>query len=457
MFRGPRRTPFAPLITDMSDNSRWYSAMEWIGFAGLTLFCFFSLLGTAGASLGLALMLLALLLSPEAWRRLPRHSLFWAAVLSIAYLLASRYILTAGLAGDMDIRNNQTRDWVQIFLFPVTGWWISRHPGRYLYWLGLMLGGFTLGILHSLWEMDLSGLLGGIRTGMHFGKPVIFGFVCAVAILAMFTLSAFWLNPRLEFSRTRRALSLGATLLMLLFYAQGLVFSQSRGVWLALLVTLPVVSAILWHGLKAGQVVDKRRWGWAGLVAIMLVASAVAFNWKIITERVAYENEVFGVVLSEGLDEAPLDSSTYRLHLWRFGIRRWLERPLFGWGPGMTESLVETENTEALKHDGKESFDHLHNAYLELLLQLGLVGMCFVSWLAALMVVCLVRHFRRRDVSVYWFSFLMGNFVLIAVYSLTDFRHLHWNWRFYWLILAGIVFAQCIVMPQKRGGEQSPE
>ncbi|MEW8563371.1 MAG: O-antigen ligase family protein [Candidatus Thiodiazotropha sp.] len=449
--------PVYPLIADMSGSSRWYSAMEWIGFAGLTLFCFFSLLSIAGANIGLALMLLALVLSPDAWRQLPRQSLFRAAVLSIVYVLASRYMLTADLIGDLEVRNNQTRDWVQIFLFPVTGWWISRHPNRYLYGLGLMLAGFTLGILYSLWEMDLGGLLGGVRTGMHFGKPVIFGFDCAVAILAMISLSAYWLNPKLKLSRTQRAIRVGVSLFILLFYSQGVVFSQSRGVWLALLVTLPVVSAILWYGLKAGYVVDKRRLGWVGLVALTVAAFAVALNWKIITERVADEKEVFGVVLSEGLDKAPLDSSTYRLHLWRFGITRWLERPVFGWGPGMTESLVEAENAEALKHDGKESFDHLHNAYLELLLQLGLIGLCFVLWLAALMVTCLVRNFRQHSVSVYWFSFLIGNFVLISVYSLTDFRHLHWNWRFYWLILAGIVFAQCIVRSRKRDGESNAD
>jgi O-antigen ligase len=444
--------PITPIMVDMSENSRWYRTTEWIGIAGLTLFCFFSLLSVAGANIGIALMLLALLLSPDAWRQLPRYSLFWAAVLSIVYVLASRFILGSDRIGNLDIQNNQTRDWILIFLFPVTAWWISRHPTRYIYGLGLMFAGFTTGILHSLWNMDLSSLLAGERTGMHFGKPVIFGFDCAVAVLAMVSLSAFWMiNPRLKLTLAQRALRIALTLFMLLFYLQGLVFSQTRGVWLALLVTFPVMSIILWRGLKGNHVVYGKSWRWGGLVAITFVVLAVVFNWKIITERVAYEKEVYGIVLSEGLDQAPLDSSTYRLHLWKFGITKWLERPVLGWGPGMTDPLIEAENAEELRHDGKESFDHLHNAYLELLLQLGLVGLCLVLCLAALMTVCLVRNFRQGKISIFWFSFLFGNFVLISVYSLTDFRHLHWNWRFYWLILAGTVFAQCIETSRKRG------
>lgn len=160
------------------------------------------------------------------------------------------------------------------------------------------------------------------------------------------------------------------------------------------------------------------------------------------------------MVLSEGLDQAPLDSSTYRLHLWRFGITKWLERPLVGWGLGMTDPLVQAENAEELKNFGRESFDHLHNAYLELLLQLGVIGYVLVLWQAVLMTVSLIKAARERGLSIHLFSFYMGNFVLNAVYSLTDFRHLHWNWRYYWLILAGVVLAHCLAMAQARRNRQ---
>lgn len=128
-------------------------------------FCFFSLLSIAGANLGLLLMLVALLLSPEAWKQLSRQSLFWIAFLTIAYVLLSRYILTVDVVGDLDIRNDQTRDWALIFLFPVTAWWLSRHPNRIVYAFGLMFAGFASGMLYSLWDLDLAYLLGGGAQG----------------------------------------------------------------------------------------------------------------------------------------------------------------------------------------------------------------------------------------------------------------------------------------------------
>ncbi|MEW8046739.1 MAG: hypothetical protein AB2805_09625, partial [Candidatus Thiodiazotropha sp.] len=62
---------------------------------------------------------------------------------------------------------------------------------------------------------------------------------------------------------------------------------------------------------------------------------------------------------------------------------------------------------------------------------------------------------RRKRVSIYFLAFLMSNFMLIAIYSLTDFRHLHWNWRFYWLIIAGatLAFGLATYRPTKRRGE----
>jgi hypothetical protein len=442
---------FPPLMADMTDKQRWHSVGEWIGFTGLTLFCFFSLLSISGANLGLALMLLGLVFSPQAWRQLPRQPLFWAAILSIVYVFISRFVSPIGAIGDADVQNDQAKDWAMLFLFPVTAWWISRHPNRQLYSLGLMFAGFAAGILTSLYSGSASTLLGGMRSGMHFGKAIIFGFDCAVAILAMMIMIVYWLDPRLELSWPQRVVRVGIVLLVLLFFSQGLVVSQSRGVWLAMLLTLPVMFSILWYGMKDTYVMKRKAKVLVFLSVFSIVALALLANWKVITERLVYENMAFGVVVSEGLEKAPLSSSTYRLHLWRFGLEKWLEEPVTGWGPGTTYSLVEVENVQELKNPNGKGFDHLHNAYLELLMQLGLIGLFFTLWNAILMISGIVKGYRHKALSVYMFSFLVSNFVLISVYSLTDFRHLHWNWRFYWLVLAGIIFVQCMALTRKGG------
>jgi O-antigen ligase len=206
------------------------------------------------------------------------------------------------------------------------------------------------------------------------------------------------------------------------------------------MVALPAVLLFLRIGREQGQRYTRRHL--VVLTGILLLTSLqLLLNWNTIAQRMQYERQELGVIISEGLEEAPLGSSTYRLHLWKFGLAKWLEKPVFGWGPGTTFEMLEAENDIALKNPNGNSFDHLHNAYLEVLFQLGLTGFVLMAIVGTLLMWSIIQAYRKQCLSSYLQAFLLGNFVLIAVYSLTDFRHLHWNWRFYWLIIAGIAFA----------------
>jgi O-antigen ligase len=210
------------------------------------------------------------------------------------------------------------------------------------------------------------------------------------------------------------------------------------------MVALPAVLLFLRIGREHGQRYTRRHL--VVLTGILLLTSLqLLLNWNTIAQRMQYERQELGVIISEGLEEAPLGSSTYRLHLWKFGLAKWLEKPVFGWGPGTTFEMLEAENDIALKNPDGNSFDHLHNAYLEVLFQLGLTGFVLMAIVGTLLMWSIIQAYRKQCLSSYLQAFLLGNFVLIAVYSLTDFRHLHWNWRFYWLIIAGIAFACSLV------------
>jgi O-antigen ligase len=250
----------------------------------------------------------------------------------------------------------------------------------------------------------------------------------------------YWLDAKHDSNRRQITLRLGLALLAILFFTQGLIISQSRGVWLAILFALPMLFLTLrYAGPPRKHKPVRLRYPIIGLVVI--IALILAFNWNTISQRVTSESNEWNAIVNEGLDKAPLSSSSYRLHLWQFGLRKWLERPFFGWGPGTTHALVEAENDIALQDPPGSSFDHLHNAYLEVVFQLGMFGIVLVALVSGVMISKLMESYRRKSLSIYFLAFLMSNFTLIAIYSLTDFRHLHWNWRFYWLIIAGATFA----------------
>ncbi|MCU7919249.1 MAG: O-antigen ligase family protein [Candidatus Thiodiazotropha sp. (ex Epidulcina cf. delphinae)] len=427
----------APIRTPASKLAK---ISDWLGIAGLYLFAFFSLLSIAGANLGLALMIIALALSADAWRRLPRQPLFWLCLLIIGYIALRTVWSTAEIAAAQKTQINQARDWALLFVFFIPAWWLSQSPNRITIVLALMFSGFGLGIIGALDGETLARIQQGARSGLHFGKPIIFGFDCAAAILALMTLTAYWLNPQHDHTWGARAVRIGLTVVAMLLFTQGLIISQSRGVWLAILFALPAVFLTLNFGRPA-QRRNRHRLRIPFLAILAIIALILSLNWHTISQRLFTERQELGIVVTEGLEKAPLGASTYRLHLWRFGLQKWLERPLLGWGPGTTHILVEAENDIALQDPPGSGFDHLHNAYLEAVFQLGLVGFVLIALICGLMFSMVMESYRQKRLSVYFLAFLLSNFVLIAVYSLTDFRHLHWNWRFYWLIIAAVVYA----------------
>ncbi|MEW8052096.1 MAG: O-antigen ligase family protein [Candidatus Thiodiazotropha sp.] len=424
---------------------------NWTGLIGLYLFSFFSLLSIAGANLGLGLMIIGLLLSRQAWKNLLSQSITWLCLLIILYVLVRAYWSTGEIAAEQKTQLNQARDWIQLFLFFIPAWWLSQSNHRIPISITLMFSGFGLGMISALDGETLSQTLQGVRSGLHFGKPIILGFDCAAAILGLMALAMYWLDAKHDSTRHRTALRLGLILLAILFFTQGLIISQSRGVWLSFLFALPMLFLTLRYAgpaRKHGPI--RLRYPLIGLTAI--IALILAMNWNTISQRITSESHEWSVIVNDGLDNAPLGSSSYRLHLWQFGLRKWLERPFFGWGPGTTHALVEAENDIALQDPPGSSFDHLHNAYLEVVFQLGILGIVLIALISGVMISKLMESYRQKRLSIYFLAFLMSNFMLIAIYSLTDFRHLHWNWRFYWLIIAGttLAFGLAAYHPPKR-------
>ncbi|WP_316366853.1 O-antigen ligase family protein [Candidatus Thiodiazotropha sp. CDECU1] len=428
---------------------------NWAGLIGLYLFSFFALLSIAGANLGLGLMIIGLMLSRQALRALFSQSITWFCLLIILYILLRAFWSIGEIAADQETQINQARDWIQLFLFFIPAWWLSQSTHRIRISVTLMFSGFALGMLTALDSETLLQALQGVRSGLHFGKPIILGFDCAAAILGLTALGMYRLDAQHDPSRRNLALNLGLIMIGTLFFTQGLIISQSRGVWLAILFALPMLFLTLRYAAPPRQRTPIRfRYPLLGLLLVM--AMILAINWNTISQRITSESTEWSAIVNEGLDKAPLGSSSYRLHLWQFGLRKWLERPFFGWGPGTTHALVEAEDDINLQDPPGSSFDHLHNAYLEVVFQLGMFGIALVALISGLMIYKLMESYRRKRLSIYFLAFLMSNFTLIAIYSLTDFRHLHWNWRFYWLMIAGVTvaFGMILQSPARRSDHE---
>ena len=96
---------------------------------------------------------------------------------------------------------------------------------------------------------------------------------------------------------------------------------------------------------------------------------------------------------------------------------------------------------------GPCGWQHLHNTYLELFFQFGVVGASLFLSLAVLLVQTTVRRCRRglprnlRCGPPCLCDLLLLAGVFVALWVLMDHRATNHDWRFFWMLLAGSAYA----------------
>jgi len=381
----------------------------------------------AGVSVGLGLVVLTFLL---ALARRPLWPLSAGVVLAVVFV---GYVLVLGVVGDYPggtpaVRMEAAAQWAQLLVFVPVAYVLAGDQARLLRLLGLALVGLILG---ALWRLDWALLF--TDTGAFVERRPGFGFPANVAALFSGTalLGLVMLRQRWWRARGPRALWLGLWWLALLLVAQGFLLSLSRGAWLALVLTLAL--GLLWTArTSASQAPPRWTLPVTGIIVVLLLLYAGPM-----AERFAAEWGSVQAMLAGDIDYAPESSLSQRWHAQRFGLHAWLSQPWLGWGPGAARALLAASDDPSLMVIGYGPLKHLHNTYLEVLVQLGLLGLLFwlgLFWLL-LRSVFQARRARRIDADVT--RFLALALVYLMLWSLFDFHAMQQVWRAYWALLAG--------------------
>ena len=88
--------------------------------------------------------------------------------------------------------------------------------------------------------------------------------------------------------------------------------------------------------------------------------------------KIVYQKETLVKITQGNLSDLKMDGFSERLNWLRLGLEKWREKPLIGWGPYSVEPIMEEYN----KKTGF-SKSHFHNIYLQILIQIGLIGFLF--------------------------------------------------------------------------------
>jgi len=133
--------------------------------------------------------------------------------------------------------------------------------------------------------------------------------------------------------------------------------------------------------------------------------------------------------------KVPVSSVGLRFHFVAYGFEKWLERPVIGWGPGTSRMLLQQHPLEAARR-----FPHVHNTYLDALVELGSIGGGLFAAAAVLLLGMLWRGRREGSIPPDLAIFLFGVAAMLSIWSLSNVRYDHVDGRHYHLMLAAMIY-----------------
>ncbi|WP_228716784.1 O-antigen ligase family protein [Billgrantia pellis] len=288
------------------------------------------------------------------------------------------------------------------FLFIGLAWWLRGSTRATLLAWSLGLFGLVLAVFlpeGSLeqWQLGLRGARAefAIRNAQHdamlFGTGLL-GLVC-------FAGRCWRGNGTLMWAR-RLLWALALTVCVM-----GIVVTQTRAVWLAVLVVIPLMAGLVWwHGRATSR---NSKWALV-IVALVMLAGAMALH-EPVTKRLAGEEHILIQAMEGDWKSIPYSSIGNRLVTWRASIDWIAERPLVGWGE-KGRSLV-IDYTDWLPERTRNHYGHLHNTVLEVLVSYGLLGLAVVLTLIAWIGLGTWRAWRAgtmpRDMALFGAAFFL--------------------------------------------------
>lgn len=354
--------------------------------AGAALFRF----TPAIIALGLLLAVTALR-GPAVWRDLSPAAFTW---LSLTYLL---YVSAFGLAWawarpeEADLILGETGRYLYTGYLGalLVAFWVHRRPTLLPVLIGLLPVGLLARVALRWEEGHGAQVIRGMDRARFGDSAVHIGLWSVLALLCGLYLLLETLAPG---PARRRALLLGAGLVVTVGAALLLFFSQTRSAWLLALLLVPTYLVAFCALQLRGPT---RRWVLAGggaALAAAMAAAALAFP-ELLQRRWAESAPALAMVLGGDWAEAPPTSLGLRLHMLREGFEAWSQAPWRGWGPGGDAALLETTDSPTL---ATRSFEHFHSSLLAYAVELGTVGGLLFLLLFGVPLIYLAAAIRAR-------------------------------------------------------------
>jgi O-antigen ligase len=287
-------------------------------------------------------------------------------------------------------------DWLYAFpfFFPILGVAFALYA-RYMEKIVAVFLALALVMLAVTVSLHIREIFAGDTIKPLIMNNQIHGAV-ACGLIIIFT--SFWF---LHYLTERRANPLIARFafvvspLILVLCLIAIYGAKSKGVWLAMGITLPVLAVVVlrYVKLKAGLLV-------IACLAVVLVAAIYVVRGNLIQtagptvssatmmiDELTGGSDIDGVVNGTISATSTPFSMDERLQLWSNSWEVFSSAPVFGWGNDWLEHWYRTKYSHV-------PYTLLHNGYLEMLVRYGLFGAAVMSFILGALIVSVRRAWR---------------------------------------------------------------
>ncbi|MCK9986474.1 MAG: putative inorganic carbon (hco3(-)) transporter [Azoarcus sp.] len=343
-------------------------------------------------------ILIAVLLVAARPARFPRGiASAWAAFLVVA-------AIGVGMAPDVGDAARGYLGLLSYFAVFVSAFHFVKDEGDFKVCVKLVLLSSLLPAAYGLTELAAHGLGGGLqafRLKSTFSHPNIFAFYLTLVLsLSLYALK----SPMVALSPLRRALLTAYVPLLLGL----LLLTQTRSAWVACFAIFALYALMF-----------ERRY-----LVYLLLAPALALLVPGVRERVLELGSG-----NEMVQYAKLNSFAWRLQIWEYGLR-WIraENLPLGYGLGAFKYFAPT----FFPYSGGVNFG-AHNIYVQILFELGALGLAAFAWLFVRLFATLRRMVAADRLGAFVAIALVVEYLIISA-SDNVLAYLAFNW-YVWFVL----------------------
>jgi|GEM_PF-2337485 len=426
-----------------TDKTVWFEHFGWIS---TMLFVVSTWVSPSVAGITFLMMVAAMLINIKRfWPIIRTDPMFWVGFLFLGYMFLSAFLANhANPDAEFDHPDAIWR-FSSIFFFLPLAFWLKSDMKRIFWVIGLGCLSLVVGLIVCVdWTYWLEALQGQRIPLTRWGH-ITMGLYASLGLLGVLIL-----GPRLivyKGSRLTWLPRIVLTLMLATFFFQMILISQSRNIWIGILLIFPPLLFARYAYLLRTKTHQKSR-KWLFVPSLLIAAALVlvmVHSYASIADRLSAEHEDFKRLARFETEGYSQYGFGVRILLNIYGFKKWKERPVFGWGPGA---------------DLKEfNHNHLHNSYLEVMVRFGIVGTAILVIYACLLIRALFWARSNNRMPRDLWLFLIGVYALTALFCLTDFRLTQMNFRLFWITIGGIgytfyMFRHCSLNAECGTGSQ---